>query len=330
MKKHISHFLSKPKIAIVVFGVLGLIVVSLAYNHVGTAPIIPSTIMVPITSSTAPADASNVSLGFTQGGNLAAISVVYGDTVYKGQILAKLSAPQAEGAVQQAKGALDLAEAQYASLNNQYSTTKKQQDTLVDNAYRTLLSSGLEAVPNKQDTNTAVISGTYTCGKEGSYILKPYASGDSDSGYSINFSGLETGLIGVKYDTPVALGNCGLQIKFLKTDTFNQFTTWTIAIPNTKSAVYLANKNAYDLAVNNREKILTDLALTIGTDTASNSVAKAQIDVARGAYQTALGAYQNTLIVSPIDGIVTFVDKDLKVGQSVTANKPVISISAQQ
>lgn len=90
----------------------------------------------------------------------------------------------------------------------------------------------------------------------------------------------------------------------------------------------MANKNAYDLAVTTREKVLSDLATTIG-EGETNSVARAQVEAAKGAYEAALGAYQSNLIVAPFDGTITFIDKDLKDGQSVVANKTVISVTAK-
>ncbi len=327
MKKKIIQYLSNPKKVITLAAVIVALVEVFSYSHIGRAPEIPSSIIPSVSQSTIPAG-SNVSLSFAQSGRVEAVLVKNADIVKKGDVLARLSAPQAQGTLNQARANLEVVKNQYASLNTQYETTKKQQDLIVENAYNTMLSSGLEGTANMQDSNTPVISGTYSCGKEGMYVLKPYSSGDSDSEFSFNYSGLENGTAGVKYNNSVPLGTCGLQVKFLHMTTFNPSVIWTINIPNTKSSMYLTNKNAYNLAVTTREKILADLSTTIGQDNTS-SVAKAQIDVAQGAYEAALGAYQNNLIISPVDGIVTFIDTDLKVGQSITANKSVISINAQ-
>ncbi len=327
MRKHIHKALSKPHLTLPIVGVIALVATIFLFSRIGHAPVVPSSLEV-TDNSTTMTSGSNISLSFAKAGRVGQVLVKEGDSVRAGTVMAKLYAPDAEGAVNQAKGALDLAQAQYASLKSQYGTTKSQQDLIVRNAYRTLLSGGLEGIPSRQDPNVPIISGTYTCDKEGVYNLKAYASGDSDSGYTINFSGLETGIVPVKYDNAIPLGNCGLQIKFARTDTFSMQTSWKVSIPNTQSSVYLTNKNAYDLAVTNREKVLTDLANNLSAnDSGSGSVAKAQVDAAQGAYQAALGAYQNNVIVSPVDGVVSFVDANLKVGQSVVAGKPVISIN---
>lgn len=329
MKNKLIKLLSKPKIIIPLIAIIGVIVVAISYNKVGKAPIVNVTLGA---SSQVIASSSSIDLSFPKTGRIAQVLVVNGQTVHKGEILAKLSAPDQEGVVSQAKGALDLAEAQFASLNSQYATTKKQQDLIVSNAYQTLLSSGLAGTPDKQDKNIPIISGTYTCGKEGSYLIEPYGSSNGDTGYSFKFRGLENGIAGVKYDNAIALGACGLQIKFTNPSTtgtsFNANIKWTINIPNTESSTYLANKNAYEQAKQNEEKVLSDLSTTLGSNS-DTSVEKAQIRAALGAYQAAEGAYQNNLIVAPADGTVSFIDKDLVVGQSTTTNKTVISITVK-
>ena len=323
-----KKFLSKPKIIIPIFAIIVFFITYLYYGKIGNPPTIASNLDSENTSNVLQINGDkDVSLSFSKNGKIQSVLVKAGDNVKKGETLATLSAPDAEGNIAQAKGTLDLAEAKYASLNTQYANTKKQQDLLVENAYRTLLSSSLEGVPSTQDVNIPIISGTYSCDKEGSYILKPYPSSDSDSGYSAHFSGLESGIISIKYDSPVTLGNCGLQIKFNHNNAFDPNTVWTINIPNTKSSIYLINKNAYDLAISTRENVLDDLATEIGMNSNGMSVAKAEIDAARGAYQAAVGVYENNLIISPINGTVTFIDSNLKVGQSAVAGKSVINIS---
>ena len=86
------------------------------------------------------------------------------------------------------------------------------------------------------------------------------------------------------------------------------------------------NKNAYELALETRNKVLSELSKTIGSDNGDTSVAKAAVNAATGAYEAAMGAYANNIITAPYDGTISFVDKDLKVGQSIVANKNIISI----
>lgn len=327
MKNKIIKILSKPKIVIPVYALILIVIIGLNYKNIGRAPIVE--IQTANKSGLAENVANVVNLSFPKSGRIEKVSVAVGQAVHKGEILAKLVSLDGDGQVAAAKGALDLAEAQYASLNLQYKNAKSQQDLIVKNAYQTLLSSGLEGVPSEQDQNTPIITGTYSCAKEGTYEITPYQSSDSDTGLSFNYKGLETGTSSIKYDNSVPLGDCGLQIKWKHVTYFKSNVKWIIDIPNTKSSVYLANKNAYELALETRDKILSELLTTIGNNTGTTSVATAQINAARGAYEAALGAFSNNLITAPSDGTVSFIDKDLKVGQGVVANKNIISINTK-
>lgn len=328
MKSTISKLLSRPKIIVPIVAVVAIAIGAATYHLVGRAPI------VALPSSSSPSDTSaatsdlSTNLSFTVSGRVVQLAVKAGDKVTKGETLASLDGGTAQGTLNQAKGALELAESQYASLDLQYQNAKTQQDVLVSNAYNTLLSSSLQARSiGQDDSNAPVITGTYTCGKEGSYEIDPYVSG-STSSYSFNYSGLETGAQIASTSAPEPLGTCGLFIQF--TPGFYTSTKWTIAIPNTTSSSYVANKNAYDLAVTTRDQVLSQLAANLGQGgTSDANVAKAAVDSAEGAYQTALAAYDNTIITSPVDGTVSFIDPDLKVGQVVTPNKPIISITTQ-
>ena len=325
-KEKIIKIFSKPKVVVSFAIFLGVCVVVFGYNRVGKAPVVNIDINNNKTLNN-PGDVINLS--FLKSGRISQVLAKEGQEVKKGDVLVKLSAPDQEGTLAQAKSGFELAQAQFASLNNQYANTEKQQNLIVKNAYQVLLSSGLEGIPDDQTANVPpTISGTYTCGKEGSYVIEPYRSGDGDSGYSFKYSGLESGIASVKFTNAIPFGDCGLQIKFNEAN-FEGSVKWTINIPNTKSAVYLLNKNNYELAKETRDKVLDELMTNIGKNDSGSSVARATVEAARGAYEAALGAYQNNLIIAPTDGVINFVDKNLIEGQSVTAGKNVISITVK-
>lgn len=330
-----TSFIHKPALVIPVAIVIAAVGGFFLYRSIGNAPVVSIPAAASTTSGQAPASGTIVTsssdnqfdLAFPQGGRVATVSVKVGDHVTKGQVLASLDSGSALGAVNQAKGALELAEAQYASADVQYANAKKQQDVLVQNAYRTMLSGGLVATPSVQDdSHVPTISGTYTCSEEGVYNIDPYPS-NANSGFSFTYTGLEHGSGTVTYNTPQALGSCGLFVTF--NQGFSGATKWTISIPNTKSSVYITNKNAYDLAVTTRDQVLSQYEANLSANSKANT-AKAAVDAAQGTYQSAMAAYQNDLITAPIAGTVSFVDSDLKTGQSVTANKAVISITTNQ
>ena len=327
MKEKFISILSKPRKVLSITFVVALIVGIIAVRYVGNPPTIKN--IENIATSTVVTNGNTLSISFNASGRVASVSVAPGYKVTKGETLATLDAGVALGAVTQAKGALDLAKAQYGSLSIEYQNAKSQQDTLVNNAYRTLLSSGLQAIPYgiADETHNPIISGTYTCDTEGAYQIVPYPS-SANSGFSFNLSELEIGSGNVTYGTPQPFGSCGLSITFVPG--FSGSAKWTVSIPNTKSSVYQANKNAYDAAVATRDQVLSQLSANLGQNGSSSAdVSSATIQAAQGAYQTALAQYQNSIIFAPVDGVVTYVDANLKVGQSVVAGQPLITITPQ-
>lgn len=335
MKKLTIKFLHAPKIAITLVLIAALGVAYYYHDKLGNPPIVNVPESISAQKQTAPNTGGAVDLAFLRTGRLATLAVKQGDLVKQGDVLATLDAQDALGTLNQAKGALELAKAQYASLDIQYSNAKQQQDVLVENAHRTLLSSGLTAIAVEPENKTRTqpvdnsqaptMTGTYTCGKEGQYRVSPYRS-SAATGYTLNFSGLESGTTAMTYHTPQALGSCGLFIQFPEGYSETNID-WVIDIPNTKSSGYAQNKNAYDLALATREQVLKQLEANLGKDGSSDAnIAKAAVDAAQGAYDAALANYQNASLVAPASGVVTYVDNHLNVGETVTQNKTVITI----
>ncbi|MFM2331103.1 MAG: hypothetical protein RLZZ26_610 [Candidatus Parcubacteria bacterium] len=334
MKQTINQLIHKPKIVIPASVVVAVVLGALFYNSVGRAPV--PELGVDTSTVEATTQKGTISLSFLQTGRLATVSVKPGSVVKQGDVLAALDAANALGILNQAKGALELAKAQYASLNVQYASAKTQQDVLVANAYRTLLSSGLAVIAEDRDNNSTRtvdssqiphVSGTYSCTTTGTYEIYPYASGSS-SGYAFEYKGLESGTGAVAFYTPQSFGTCGLSIVFPVGYQFDPSIKWVLSIPNTLGADYAANKNAYDLAVATRDQVLKQLESNIGKGTSPDAnVAQAAIDAAEGSYEVAQAAYDNTRIVAPADGTVSFVDDHLNVGETIPANKVVITLT---
>ena len=337
MKKRLAQLIHQPKVLLPAAAVAAAILGLAAAHFVGRPPAVNLGPNV-ATSTAIVNENGSIGLSFPKSGRLGSLDTKLGQRVKAGQVLASLEANDARGAVKQAKGALELARAQYASLDVQYTNAKHQQDVLVTNAYRTLLSSGLTAVAVNKDPNnpyavdvassqTPIISDTYTCDKEGEYDVKPYPAG-SLSGYSFELDGLEQtyGTV-ITTASPQPLGQCGLFIQF-PTGYSAGNVNWIISIPNQRATNYVTNKNAYDLAVATRDQVLKQYEANLGQNGSSAAnIAQAAVDSAEGVYEAALGAYQNNLIVAPTAGVITFIDPHLQVGQAVIANKAVITIS---
>ncbi len=130
----------------------------------------------------------------------------------------------------------------------------REQDLLVENAYKKLLNDDLAAylVSGGDDNLSATVTGSYQSTEKGTYNLKAYASG-SQSGVSLNITGLEHGSASINYNSPVAVGTRGLFIKFEDTDTSYAGSSWVIEIPNKRGSNYVSNLSAYETALKNRE-----------------------------------------------------------------------------
>jgi HlyD family secretion protein len=218
------------------------------------------------------------------------VTAKIGDVVTRGDLLATLSRGSLYASRRDAVASIDIARANRDELiagpqaeardvtNTSVSNARaylentiKVEDEKVKNARAALLSNALEAVPKDPDnSDTApVISGTYTCGIEGTYHIDMYPSGAS-SGYSYTVSGLESGTFRAVTQSAALLGSCGLTIQFTPDVSYGR-SEWSITIPNARASTYTTYNNAYDLAVVNSEHAVADArdALTLAEKTAT-------------------------------------------------------------
>ena len=182
------------------------------------------------------ASASAVKLGFADQGRVSSVLVKEGDKVSKGQLLASI----------------DTSDLYLTSI----SKITKEQDALVGNAYRNLVSSNLQLVPSNSSliNLTPTISGLYT-GPEGQYRIRVYDSGGV-TGRSFEVYGLENGIIQqVVLNSSVPLGTRGLYIQFSGAPDSGE---WILDIPNTRSVLYATYFNAYESAKATRDRIIDD------------------------------------------------------------------------
>ncbi|MEI8130642.1 MAG: biotin/lipoyl-binding protein [bacterium] len=351
-----TSLIHQPKKVIAISLVIALVIGIFAYVRINRAP---AYTFVTATSGKisgtegGTARQTNFGLGFLSGGRIQTVAVKTGDTVTAGQVLATLDAGNAVGVLAQAKAALASAQANYEKVINgatspaidvakaavntaqvNFDQTSKQQDILVSNAYKNLLNSTVEAVPETNgntDSNIPTISGSYTLGKEGIITIDTYFTGDG--GY-FNASGVvnASGIVSRTVAEPI--GDSGLFVKF--PSSLGSTTSWTISLPNTKAVNYLSNFNAYQNALQSKSQMVASAQATLDQAKASLAAlvatarpedvaaAKAQVDTAQGAVTIAHAAYGNTIITAPSTGTVTSVA--ITVGQIATPNIPVIQM----
>jgi HlyD family secretion protein len=280
---------------------------------------------------------TDLNLSFNGSGIVKSVKVKVGDSVKKGQVLATLDQASELASLTSARGALAAANARYkrtleGATEEQISLsqvtldqTKLTQKTLVDNAYKNLLNSTPEAVPEDgtSDYIAPIISGNYELEKEGKINISLYSS---SGGKSFVITGLVNGTGLVDTLTPQPIENSGLYIKF-SADSYVGISDWVIEIPNKKAADYLTNYNAYQAVLSQAKSAIdqseAQLALTKSKARPSEiDLARADIISAEGQVELATARYNDTTIIAPQDGTITSLD--IKIGELAQALKPII------
>jgi len=290
--------------------------------------------------------AQDLNLAFVQGGTVSKINVKAGDSVKKGQILAELDSKGLSASLSQVSAAVQGSEAAYEKILNgatdqdiniakvalanaktSLNNANSQQQVAVDNAYKTLLNSGLAAIPDSGNSGPVTVSifGAYTGQDQGSYKITIFSTGN---GLRFQYDGLETGS-GIVDITPKPLGSKGLYIQFSATSVPTN-NSWTVSLPNTQAASYVANYNAYQSALQNKQTAISAAQSAVDSAQAALDLkqtkarpedvaaAQAQLNASRAQYQLAQNSYSQSILTAPIDGIITSVDA--KVGQTVAGS----------
>jgi HlyD family secretion protein len=329
-----------------------------------------------IVSETGTVKASkDVNLSFLASGQVSSVHVKEGDTVKAGQVLATLKSSSQAAQVAQARSSLDAQMAQLnklqagvtsvdqtslqttvasaktalAQTKSNLQTTQSVQDLQVKNARQKLYSNDLRAyVANGVNESSSfnsqppTISGTYTGSETGEYDIDIYRS-STNSGYSFQYSGLESGIGSAKTNGTVPLGTRGLYIQFPTGYANADELKYVVPIPNTRSATYVAVQSAYEQAVQNRQTAIMQAqdkvqsaqdALNSAQAKYNQSVAparsedlqaqQASVAGARASLEAAQAGYSNTIITAPFSGTITNVSA--KVGEVSSPGAPAISM----
>ena len=195
--------------------------------------------------------AQSVDLAFDTTGRITSVPVAVGDRVAAGEIVATIGT--------------DVLVADLRSAEVDLEKIKREQATLVESAYRTLLSDDLAAVPDSSyGVTTPSITGLYQ-GPEGSYRIR-ITQEENSNDFGLRTFGLEEfGPTEVLDDEPTLLGTHGLFIDLPDTHSQYENTIWHVLIPNTKGASYLQNRRAYEEALSAREKAVANAEAAVGS-----------------------------------------------------------------
>jgi len=270
-------------------------------------------------------------LSLEQTGKVASVLVEKGDIVSDGDSLILLDQSEQQANLLSAEANLRVEEATLADmktnaegatqLSSELSTIKELQEQLVENAYAKLLSDGLVAEPDN-DTFTQtppVISGRYS-GPPGAYRAALHR-GSQWTDYEVSVFGLETiRSIDVSDTAITPLGTRGLFISFSDPVVGYMDTRWTVALPNTKSSLYVQNYNAYVAAKESAEAAITETEV----NTEKIKSQEARVEQARAAVTVAQVQLSKRTLRAPFSGIVT--DVHVTEGEVVSASTPIVSL----
>ncbi|MCU0660404.1 MAG: efflux RND transporter periplasmic adaptor subunit [Candidatus Pacebacteria bacterium] len=268
---------------------------------------------------------SQVALGFADNGRVDSVTVTEGDRVRKGALLASLELSDLYADLSEAQASVVIAQSQASGSAASLEKIINEQNTLVANAKKALLSDDLAAVAEDSSTDRTAptISGNYR-GEEGEYIIRIYTSG-SKSGYSFEVSGIEENIIdNVTTEQAVPLGTKGLYIQFPEASGYGN-TEWIVSIPNKRSSSYTKNYNAYLAAVSTRDRVITEAKNDLLESSSSNSLLAAKIDQAKAQVSAVRARIAKRMIVAPFDGIVASVN--VEQGETARAESTITLIS---
>lgn len=269
--------------------------------------------------------AENVDLGFESTGKVAVVYKNVGDIVNEGEYLVSLDNSSLFADLNKYNSELSAKKLSIKNDEIDLENVKSEQGTLVQNAYRKMLSEGLEAVISGNSESTITppsVFGAYT-GKEGVYKLIIDRSG-VNSNYELSVFGLEkASKIRILENEATPIGKSGLFVSFPDDLDYYQGTVWYISIPNLKSSEYLDNYNNYIKAVATRDREVSLAESNLKSINNANIVdyessqIQSQIDKIRS-------EIASRIIVAPFSGVVT--KQDAKVGSIVTANTSVMTL----
>jgi RND family efflux transporter MFP subunit len=343
ISKFTTYYKAHPKRFWIGGGLLVLVLILILTNKpastVTIVPVVRGELKQTVLATGQVTSKTDLDLAFSSSGLVRSVPVSVGDKVWAGQVLASLDNASEYAALKSAQARYQkvvagsssqdvaVAEAALRTAKTSLANAMKVQDTLVANAHRALLNADLTPALSGGTSGTApTVTGTYSSDEEGSYVIVPHVTGSE--GY-FTYSGVESGTGTISTSAPKPLGTRGLYIQFSSDFANNASITWTVLLPNPKSASYLSVYNAYQNALKTRDSAVAAAEDAVAQAEANLALKQApaqsaDLAVAQADVDAAQATYQKTLLIAPAAGTVTRVDT--KVGERVDAQKAVVVI----
>lgn len=273
--------------------------------------------------------ADEVAMSFETTGRVTRVLVEVGDRVRAGDPLVSLASGQLSAQLAAARAEVARRRAERASGLVSVEEVRREQDTRVANAYRTLLSEGLVARPQSgtYEMTPPVVSGAYGAAIEGTYKITVEKRLGLDD-YDLLVFDLERDRVRASETGPTRLGTRGLFVSFPDGLRAYAGTTWYVQIPNPKSAAYLGNLNAYQAAERERTRAIEDAQASVAARAEGATVADAQLAAAQAEVARLEAELATYTLRAPFAGVVTAVDLDP--GDTATPGAPAVTLISDQ
>ena len=272
---------------------------------------------------------SNLDLSFETSGQVASVNVSAGDKVYQGEILASLSNADLAAAVEQAKAGLKIAQAKLAEMQSgtqpeQLAVAKNTLDNSITNAYTTCD----DAIRNDVDQ-----------------MFQNPRTPSAEIEIPVNDFQLKNSIDNQRYAIETILDNWNSSSTVSETFALNSIDTirtfldqialtlsslsagpniLQATIDQYKSAVSAARSEA-DAARSNITSAEANYDLELAGNTPESIIGQeATVEQAQANVDAAEANFSKSIIISPIDGVITNVDA--KVGQTMQQGVVAISV----
>lgn len=281
---------------------------------------------VDLTGKVVPAD--EVDLGFAVSGRISSVTVVDGQRVTRGQVLATLDSAEVDAGLRQAFAELNVSETQSSSLSGKLETQKRD----AYNAIQKALNTSITQIKTNTDT---LLNDPQTTKAKFKYAIRDYEFqqalvqkriniGPMLDSWTKEVSTLNTNIVTME-DLQLASKNLNQISDYLRsvatslsdvqptaTITATTLSEYRTLVTNARTAV-----DSAIISVSEAQENLRSTGSELPVQQAKITAASATIDKYNA-------QRNNFVIVAPFDGVVVGVDAT--VGETISANEPIISL----
>jgi len=267
-------------------------------------------------------------LGFESSGRVESVMVEVGDEVERGDVLISLDSSDLYADLADTKEEVNIKLAELQNVNVDLADVTMQQDVLVENAKRTMLSSDLYSEPQSRSSEleAPIITGNYR-GESGEYKFRILKDSITDLDYYFNVFGIENFSGKIEQVRANPFGSLGLYIQLPDAPSSYDDTTWYVRIPNVKGENYVSNLSAYNNALENKTVAIRDVEEELDSGNLEYSIAQSELKKAEAKLQRIESLIQKNVIRAPFSGTISSVR--IEVGEISQPGSPVVTLVSE-